>query len=369
MVEEAHGEAHPVHGETEEADGGACPVNVETEATGNRHQCGDVPTVEGQGKSKGKNRRKKVKFEKLEDWQEKESKSKGTLPRCPKTPKPPTDDIGLKAFNECAVENYARWWGLPARDVPLEVVANSSGGILAWAQYDGPGAFPKYEPPPISSSIPKQEIAARRRSKKELKRLHEFYATEAGEAELQRIADQRERKMISMLGYTKQSLSAVIQPDEWIEMELTADSGACDTVMPRQGLWSCIPISPSFASERGFEYEVANGAAIPCLGERKLEVWAEGASVPLGMTIQVADVHKPLLSLSRCADLGFESRLGKTMGYLIDSESGDTIPLTRRGNLYVLKVWVRQMKESAPPNAPSQGWSDPSRPLPFQRQR
>ena len=62
--------------------------------------------------------------------------------------------------------------------------------------------------------------------------------------------------------------------------------------------------------------------------------------------MQVADVHKPLLSLSRCADVGFESRFGKDAGCLIDCHHGEVIPLHRRGNLYFLKAWVR-----AAPNA------------------
>ena len=61
------------------------------------------------------------------------------------------------------------------------------------------------------------------------------------------------------------SLSAVGNEEEWIEVELAADSGACDTVIPRttdEG----IPIMPSLVSLRGMEYEVANGQSIPNLG-------------------------------------------------------------------------------------------------------
>ena len=86
-------------------------------------------------------------------------------------------------------------------------------------------------------------------------------------------------------------------------------------------------------------YEVANTATIPCLSERRLEMWTEGASSSRSMAVQVAAVHKPLLSLGRCADAGFESRFGKTAGCLIDSGSCEIIPLHRRGNLYFLKCW------------------------------
>ena len=136
------------------------------------------------------------------------------------------------------------------------------------------------------------------------------------------------------------SLNAVGNDQEWVEIELTADSGACDTVIPRTTAES-IPIMPSLASLRGMEYEVANGQSIPNLGERRCLVWTEGASQATHMNMQVADVHKGLLSLSRCADMGFESRLGRRAGALICENTDEVIPLIRKGNLYVLRVWVK----------------------------
>jgi hypothetical protein len=88
-------------------------------------------------------------------------------------------------------------------------------------------------------------------------------------------------------------------------------------------------------------YEVADGNEIPNLGERRCVMWTEGASVGRKINLQVADVHKALLSLSRCADMGFESRFRRRAGVLIDEESGDIIPLQRKGNLYVLKCWLK----------------------------
>ena len=138
----------------------------------------------------------------------------------------------------------------------------------------------------------------------------------------------------------KGSLSAVGDNDGWVEIELTADSGACDTVIPRTTA-DTIPIMPSLASLRGMEYEVANGESIPNLGERRCLVWTEGATEAKKMNMQVADVHKGLLSLSRCADMGFEGRFGRRAGALICEKTGEVIPLIRKGNLYVLRVWVK----------------------------
>ena len=81
------------------------------------------------------------------------------------------------------------------------------------------------------------------------------------------------------------------------------------------------------------EYEVEHGASIPNLGERRCQMWTEGAAEPKNISMQVVDVHKALLSLSQCADMGFESRLGSAFGCLIDKETEEVIPLVRKGHL------------------------------------
>ena len=50
--------------------------------------------------------------------------------------------------------------------------------------------------------------------------------------------------------------------------------------------------NPSVQSQRGMEYEVATGEPIPNLGEKRCEMWTEGASSPKSIAMQVADVHK-----------------------------------------------------------------------------
>ena len=77
------------------------------------------------------------------------------------------------------------------------------------------------------------------------------------------------------------------------------------------------------------------------MGERKCQLAIPGSNDLRDITFQVADVHKPLLSVSRCADMGYECRLGKSGGVLIELETGEQIPLERCGNLYSMKVWVK----------------------------
>ena len=140
---------------------------------------------------------------------------------------------------------------------------------------------------------------------------------------------------------TKASLSPMTSPeDEWYEVELAADTGACDTVVPKL-MCPGIPITPSVQSLRGTEYEVATGESIPNLGEKRCEMWTEGASAPKSISMPVADVHEALLGFSRCADMGFESRFGVAFGCLIDTATGEVTPMQGRGNLYILRAGIR----------------------------
>ena len=65
-------------------------------------------------------------------------------------------------------------------------------------------------------------------------------------------------------------------------------------------------------------------------------------------TSQVADVHRPLLSISGCADMGFDCFLGQNGCQLRDRVSGEVIPLERHGSLYTVRMWVRQEPNARP---------------------
>ena len=145
-----------------------------------------------------------------------------------------------------------------------------------------------------------------------------------------------------MYDYTSASKAKLISAgasgddqSEWVEIDILAHTEAFDTVIP-QKLCPGIPIRPSLQSLRGTEFEVADGRSIPNLGERLCLPRTENASQPRRIHMQVADVHKALLSLSRCANMGFDGRFGRSMGALIDGETGEVVPLQRKGNLYVL---------------------------------
>ena len=107
-----------------------------------------------------------------------------------------------------------------------------------------------------------------------------------------------------------------------------------------------ISIVSSPQSSAGVEYEVANGASIPNVGGRRLDAVTINAPDDLKrIHMQVADVHKCLLSVSKCADMGYTCVLKKDGGYLIDEATNENIPIERRGNLYEIRMMVRGARE------------------------
>ena len=174
------------------------------------------------------------------------------------------------------------------------------------------------------------------------------------ETQVQTVIDHDQQRQGSAIGglctllpVRRQGISAMRSPDEWTELEVTVDSGACISVMP---IASCegIDILENELSRSGAEYEVANGATIPNLGERRCEVMTVGSLQPKRITFQVADVHKPLLSISGCADMGFDCFLGQHGGQLRDRITGELIPLERHGSLYTVRMWIRQDPSAKP---------------------
>ena len=97
-------------------------------------------------------------------------------------------------------------------------------------------------------------------------------------------------------------------------------------------------------SRAGEEYEAANGHAIFNEGQKRCVMTTPGSSEPKGIIFQVSDAHKPLMSVGSMGDAGFKCLLSKAGGFMRDVDSGEMIPLTRRGKLYHLRAWVKNFR-------------------------
>ena len=94
----------------------------------------------------------------------------------------------------------------------------------------------------------------------------------------------------------------------WEKLTLLVDSGASDTVVP---LNVCTAAQLHKTGKVGIEYEIANGGSLENLGERRCLMMIEDSQAMMRIVFQCADVHKPLLSVSRLADLDITASSAK----------------------------------------------------------
>ena len=130
-----------------------------------------------------------------------------------------------------------------------------------------------------------------------------------------------------------------VAEDEFIEIDVTVDSGASETVMSQETLDGVIDITEGPAFRRGTQYVVADGTEIPNLGERKfLGLTVEGGQC--GVTAQVCAVEKTLMSVSKIAAQGNRVVFDDDGSYIENKASGERTWMSQVQGLYMLKMWV-----------------------------
>ena len=128
---------------------------------------------------------------------------------------------------------------------------------------------------------------------------------------------------------------------EWECVELAVDSGATETVVGEDMLES-VEIKEGRASRRGVEYEVANGTRIPNIGEKRFLGVSE-EEVTRGITAQVCEVNKALLSVSKVVKAGNRVVFDDSEGsYIEDKATKEKMWLREEGGMYMLRLWVKK---------------------------
>ena len=94
----------------------------------------------------------------------------------------------------------------------------------------------------------------------------------------------------------------------------------------------------SMQSERGLQHEVANAQTLPCLGERRLEVWTEVAESANAMAVLVADHGLfPSMGLDARTELAsplrLDARRPRRPGDQVRKEADHTLKLCRLDRL------------------------------------
>lgn len=125
---------------------------------------------------------------------------------------------------------------------------------------------------------------------------------------------------------------------DYRSLDVIVDSGAAESVIPH-GLLPDHEIRQNSASLAGEEYFTACGKGVPCRGEQ-LVSFATREGHSCGLTFQVTDVTKPLLSVAQLAATGNVVTFDATGGQITNKVSGKSIRFRRRNGVYMLQVWV-----------------------------
>ena len=118
------------------------------------------------------------------------------------------------------------------------------------------------------------------------------------------------------------------------------DSGATETVM-HEDMLTMVDTVEGRAYKRGVKYEVANGARIDNIGEKRFTcVTDEG--VIRRITAQVCDVNKALLSVRKVCEAGNRVVFDGEDSYIEDKSSGQRLQMEDKNGMYMLRMWVKE---------------------------
>ena len=125
---------------------------------------------------------------------------------------------------------------------------------------------------------------------------------------------------------------------------MVVDSGAADSVCPRD-LCPHFPVEVSEASKAGVYYTGANGGKLFNLGQTHVPVALDNGARSLA-TFQVADVSRPLMSVSKVCEMGNRVIFGAGGGYIMNIETGACTQFTKKDGIYVFNLWIPPLSES-----------------------
>ena len=142
--------------------------------------------------------------------------------------------------------------------------------------------------------------------------------------------------------------------EEWERLVMVLDSGAAETMCP-SSMATNVSVVPGAKMKAGVRYTCAGGKKLPNLGEKRCMLTTEETGTVRGLTMQVANVQKALMSVSKAVDAGNRVVFDTDWSYIQDKRTGERTTIQRQGNLYTLEAWVKQRSDDKPAAAPFGG--------------
>ena len=129
----------------------------------------------------------------------------------------------------------------------------------------------------------------------------------------------------------------------WVKVDSVVDSGASAPVAPPT-MAPNVAIRPSAGSRRGQKYTSASSHKLPNLGEQLLHAITE-AGDETSVLFQIADVSRPLVSVSAICEMGNRVIFGRGGGVVQNLTTGRETPFYRKDGIYVLSLWLQDSQE------------------------
>ena len=134
---------------------------------------------------------------------------------------------------------------------------------------------------------------------------------------------------------------------KWVKVDSVVDSGASAPVAP-PSMAPNVPIQPSEGSRRGQKFTSASKHKIKNLGQQSIKACTEEGAMT-NVLFQVAEVTKPLVSVSALCEKGNRVIFGKAGGVVQNLRTGRETPFYKRNGIYVLSMWLLDEDEQAQP--------------------
>ena len=127
---------------------------------------------------------------------------------------------------------------------------------------------------------------------------------------------------------------AVERGREELEGKIIIDSGAADSVVPREVLEDAFPLMPK---KEGLRFVAANGTVINDYGRRNVAFKARGQSLVNCVQFHVTDSKKTLASVSKIVEQGNLVNFTPTSSY-IEGPKGERVELSLEGGVYIIEA-------------------------------
>ena len=147
-----------------------------------------------------------------------------------------------------------------------------------------------------------------------------------------------------LLGFSWRSEAEEWGNKKWVKVDSVVDSGASVPVAPPTMLPN-VKIVPSEGSKRGQRFTSASKHKLKNLGQQVINACSEDGQ-EMQVLFQIADVSKPLVSVSSICERGSRVISGRAGGVVQNVHSGAGVPFCRRNGIYVLSMWLADPNDS-----------------------